>query len=81
PISASIGSTLRIAANPGAHVPARAVIAKVGLAEGALFDEDELLHTAFELEASVPRRDFECDLGRAGAPAGAVRRPRGRNVC
>ncbi|MCU0694708.1 MAG: hypothetical protein MUF54_25300, partial [Polyangiaceae bacterium] len=31
PISASIGSTLRIAANPGAHVPARAVIAKVGL--------------------------------------------------
>jgi hypothetical protein len=59
PISASIGSTLRIAANPGAHVPARAVIAKVGLVrEGERVDDRSVgLHGLFG-QGGGGRRDL-----------------------
>jgi hypothetical protein len=69
PISASIGSTLRIAANPGAHVPARAVIAKVGLGihAGILpvdrrHDSDAIAVECGSLDILPSRRDMALRL-------------------
>ncbi|MCU0691229.1 MAG: hypothetical protein MUF54_07505, partial [Polyangiaceae bacterium] len=73
-ISASIGSTLRIAANPGAHVPARAVIAKVGLEhERHLLAESRQLarralmvrHAAMAFPGSLPAAWRSCPAQRA----------------